>query len=119
VTDFADVFPSDSLGEDDPPAPAAVGGRIEDFFVLVFSFVLFIVSLPSSKSKSSSSSSSIKLCMASSSIPANLGDDTDDDFVPPPTEEGEDDEPARDLGVVESPPPSPSPPSPPRAEPYL
>jgi hypothetical protein len=117
VTDFADVFPSDSLGEDDPPAPAAVGGRIEDFFVLVFSFVLFIVSLPSSKSKSSSSSSSsIKLCMASSSIPANLGDDTDDDFVPPPTEEGEDDEPAGDLGVVESP---PSPPSPPRAEPYL
>jgi hypothetical protein len=113
VTDFADVFPSDSLGEDDPPAPAAVGGRIEDFFVLVFSFVLFIVSLPSSKSKSSSSSSSIKLCMASSSIPANLGDETDDDFVPPPTEEGEDD---GDLGVVESP---PSPPSPPLAEPYL
>jgi hypothetical protein len=117
VTDFADVFPSDSLGEDDPPAPAAVGGRIEDFFVLVFSFVLFIVSLPSSKSKSSSPSSLIKLCMASSSIPANLGDETNDDFVPPPTEEGEDDEPAGDLGVVESPPPSP--PSPPLAEPYL
>ena len=69
MTDFDDVFPSDgdSLG-DDPPARVA-GRRNEDFFVCAFSFVV------------SSSSSVHPRSMASSSIPANLGDEADD-FVP-------------------------------------